>query len=521
MIPKPTPAFFAGAAAGLAVLLIVCAVLGVIFRRRATSYEEYMVGRRDIGPFVTGCAISSTYLSGWATMGMMGITYAVGWSGMWFAGMWTLFGIIPTIFLAARKLSDFSTRNNTRTLADIVQLRYGSKVASTLAALAMALLLFAYSVGQLKAAGTLWYAVTGFSPLWCLLLSVVVVLIYLIIGGYTGTQWALAFQGIVLGVACFVLGLAALNYVGGPAGLEARLAAENPNLLRIIRPDLPRVGSSELFSSWIGISSTLVLFFALSTGLPHNTARFLGMRPMKKKADFLWLITPVFLICGFPIMLNATTGLAARAVFGAELLKIVPWKGDLAAPFIAMVSGGVPITTLYITGVFAATLGTFSGMIMIIAANITNDVIGAWWTNVKKSTLLTLTRFLVIPVALVPFFWTLYSPPPLLALLLGQAACGMGAIFLPVVTLSLWWRRATKVGAIACIIYGLGTTVIFSYLIGKNIMGMGTAIWIIILGSFVCYVVGSLLSRPMPEEKLDRMLGSVSKSPGREVPVSG
>ncbi|MEW6426182.1 MAG: hypothetical protein AB1523_15860 [Bacillota bacterium] len=513
MIPKPTPAFFVGAVAGLAVLLIVCAILGIIARRRAAGYEQYLVGSRDIGPFITGCAIASTYLSGWATMGMMGITYAVGWSGMWFAGVWTLFGIIPTLFLAARKLSDFSMRNNTRTLADIVQLRYDSKVASSLAALAMALLLFGYSVGQLKAAGTLWYAVTGLSPVWCLLLAVVVVLIYLVIGGYTGTQWAMGFQGILLGVACFVLGITALSYVGGPSGLEARLAAENPNLLRLIRPDMPKVGSAQLFSSWVGITSTLLLFFTMSTGFPHNVARFLGMRPMKKKTDFIWLVIPVFLIAGFPIMLNATTGLAARATFGPELLKIVPWKGDLAAPFIAMVSGGVPLTTLYVTGVFAATLGTFSGMIMIIAANITNDIIGAWWPNVQKSTLLVLTRLLLIPAALIPFFWTLFSPPPLLALLMGQAAAGMGGMFLPVVTIGLWWRRATKTGAIACIVYGLPATLIFSYLVGKNLIGMGTAIWLIVLGCFFCYIVGSLLSRPLPKEKLDKILGTAPKAP--------
>ncbi len=521
MIPKPSPEFVAGAVAGLAVLLIVCAVLGLIARRRAATYEQYMVGQRDIGPFITGCAIASTYLSGWATMGMMGVTYAVGWAGMWFAGVWTLFGIIPTIFLAARKLSDFSSRNNTKTLADIVQVRYDSKAASTLAALAMAFLLFGYSVGQLKAAGTLWYAVTGLSPLWCLLLAVFVVLIYLVIGGYTGTQWAMAFQGIVLGVACFVLGIVALNYVGGPSGLEARLAAENPNLLRLIRPEMPRVGSSQLFSSMVGISSTLLLFFAMSTGFPHNAARFLGMRPMKKKTDFLWLIIPVYLIAGFPVMLNAITGLASRATFGPELLKIVPWKGDLAAPFIAMVSGGVPLTTLYVTGVFAATLGTFSGMIMIIASNITNDIIATWWPKVQKSTLLVLTRLLLIPAALVPFFWTLYKPPALLALLMGQAAAGMGGIFLPVITLGLWWRRATKVGAIACIIYGFFATLIGSVMVGKNLVGMGTVIWFIILGSFICYVVGSLVSKPMPQEKVDKLLGPGSESKAGSATAAG
>lgn len=506
-IPELTPTYTIAAIAGLAAMLIICFILGLVARKRAASYDAYMVGRREIGPFITGCAISATYLSGWATMGMMGITYAVGWSGMWFAGVFTIFGIVPTIFLAAKKLSEFSARNNTRTLGDIARIRYDSKVASTFVATAMALLMFAYAVGQLKAAGTLWYSVTGLSPVWCLLFAIVVVLIYLIIGGYTATQWAMGFQGILLGIACFVLGLLALNYVGGGGGMEARLAAEDPNLLMIVRPDLPRVGSNQLFSDLIGITSCFVLFFSMSTGMPHNVARFLGMRPMKKKMDFIWLILPVFAIAGFPIMLNATTGLCARATFGPALFDILPWRGDLAAPYMAMQAGGVPLATLYVTGVFAATLSTFSGMIMIIAGNIANDIIGNWAPKVPAQTLLLLNRILLIPVALVPFFWTLYNPPPLLALLTGQAAAGFGGMFLPTITLGLWWRRATKEGAIACVSYGLLATIIFSYLVGKNLLGMGWAIWLIVLGSFICYVVGSLLSKPLPEKKLNEILG--------------
>lgn len=516
-IPELTAAYTIAAIAGLGGMLVFCFILGLVARRRASSYDTYMVGKREMGPFITGCAISSTYLSGWATMGMMGITYAVGWSGMWFAGVWTIFGIVPTIFLAARKLSDFSARNNTRTLGDIARVRYDSKIASTFVATAMALMMFAYAVGQLKAAGTLWYAVTGLSPFWCLLFAVLVVLVYLIIGGYTATQWAMGFQGILLGIACFVLGILALKFVGGAGAMEARLAAEDPNLLMLVRPDLPRVGTNQLFSDMIGVSSTLLLFFSMSTGMPHNVARFLGMRQMKKKMDFIWLILPVFAIAGFPIMLNAVTGLCARATFGTALFDILPWKGDLAAPFMAMAAGGVGMSTLYVTGVFAATLSTFSGMILIIAGNIANDIIGTWSPNISPRSLLLLNRILLVPVALVPFIWTLYNPPELLALLTGQAAAGFGGMFLPTITLGLWWRRATKEGAIACVTYGLLTTILFSYLVGKNIMGMGWAIWLIVLGSLICYVVGSLLSKPLPKEKLDEILGPVAPAKGATV----
>ncbi|MGI6328224.1 MAG: hypothetical protein ACOX1I_04605 [Dethiobacteria bacterium] len=87
---------------------------------------------------------------------------------------------------------------------------------------------------------------------------------------------------------------------------------------------------------------------------------------------------------------------------------------------------------------------------------------------------------------------------------------------MPTITLGLWWRRATKEGAIACVTYGLLSTIIFSILVGKNLLGMGWAIWLIVLGSLICYVIGSLLSQPLPEEKLNEYTRPRSGSKKRQ-----
>ena len=106
----------------------------------------------------------------------------------------------------------------------------------------------------------------------------------------------------------------------------------------------------------------------------------------------------------------------------------IPWKADLAAPFMAM-SGGLPLTSLYITGLFSAALSSLAAMILGIAGGITRDVIQIVKPDVSPNFLLLLTRILIAIVIFLPFYWTLVAPP-LLAAWMAQAAIGMGGIFI-------------------------------------------------------------------------------------------
>ncbi len=73
----------------------------------------------------------------------------------------------------------------------------------TVVAISMLFFLFMYSVGQLKAGASVWYALTGLSPLWCLLLSIFVAWLYMAMGGYVGNQYAMALQGLVFAIVGF------------------------------------------------------------------------------------------------------------------------------------------------------------------------------------------------------------------------------------------------------------------------------------------------------------------------------
>ncbi|MCS7180848.1 MAG: hypothetical protein NZ891_05810, partial [bacterium] len=477
---------------------------GFFSRKKSSSFETFLSGHQDIGPVITGLALGATWLSGWATLGMMGVTYQVGWAGMWFAGIWTIVGIMPCLFFTGEKMQRYAQKFGAKTVPDALRIRFDSKIVQSLSAIIMIFFTTLYAVGQFKAGATIWYAVTGLPALWCLLLAGIIVFIYMVIGGYTGTQYSLALQGILLAIACFTLGIVSLLFIGGPSLLNEKLFLQDPKLLELIRRDLPATGNTQLFSSPIGIIATFFIFITMATGFPHNVARFIGMKKLSKR-DFVLITLMVFLVAGPPIFLNAITGLVSRAIFGPQLLDIQPWKGDLAAPFLSMVAGGKLLTALYTTGVFAAALSTLSAMVMVMAGNITKDIINVWKPNISSNFLLKLTKLLIFIFLAIPFFWTFKKPPPLLAVFMGYASIGLGGIFIFCTAVSFYWKRATATGAILCMLYGLLSTLIGSIFVNSKKIGMGTLEFIVLIGCGVFYFAGSLLSKPLSDEKLKQI----------------
>jgi len=505
-VPAATLATGVWGAIGVGILLIISIILGLAAKKQWKSFDEYLVGKRDIGPVVTGAALSASYLSGWAFCGSTGVVYSVGFSGMWFAGIWSLLGLIPCVWLAALKTRDFAFKLGAATMPETIGRRFESKALQTVIAICMLFFLFIYSVGQLKAAGGVWYAVTGLPTFWCLLLSVFIAWLYMVLGGYVGTQWSMAFQGMFLGLVGAILGIGAIIWAGGFTDISAKLVAENPALLKLIRPELPKVGATQLFSSWIGILATPVIFFTMAIGFPHNVSRFLGMKAMNKK-EYWTLIFMVWAIAGIPIMLDCSSnGLVARIMYGPALLKIEPWKGDLAAPMLAHGVGGVPLMTMYVMGLFAAALSTLAGMVFIMSANITRDVIKLWWPSTSDKSMLYLGYLLIGVFLFLPFYWTLVRPPELLSIFMGLAAMGLGAIFVFVTAVSYYWQRATKWGAMITVIWGTVFTLYGGYaVLHKKMYGMGSYEWFLVISCGLIYFIVSLMTKPPSKELLDKL----------------
>ncbi len=261
--------------------------------------------------------------------------------------------------------------------------------------------------------------------------------------------------------------------------------------------------------------ATPVIFFTMSVGFPHNVSRFLGMKKLNKR-EFILLCFVVWMTAGIPVMLDCSSnGLVARMIFGTNLLANKQWGADLSAPMLAWAVGGSPLLSVYLTGLVGAALGTLSAMVFIMSANVTRDIIKLWAPQVSDKSMLYLGYVLIAIFLFLPYYFTLQRPPALLAVFMGLAAMGLGAVFVFVTVVSYYWKRATKVGAILTVIYGTAATLWGGWaVLGRKpaLLGMGTMEWILIGGCAVLYFGGSLISKPPSVQLIEKLFPSKAKA---------
>ncbi|TDA29548.1 MAG: hypothetical protein DSO00_03895 [Archaeoglobi archaeon] len=485
MLLQPSTMDFIFSTAFLVILLGLSVAVGFMSKKKSETFNSWLVGSRNFGPIVTGLALTATWLSGWACLGLMGIVYTFGWSGMWLAGVWTLVGIIPTVAIFGPKLRNRFEQMKATTVPQLVGAIYNSRGIAALACAIYIVLLLVYCVGQYKAAATAWHVVTGTSWELSILVSAIVMAVYMAVGGYTGTQWALAIQGIFIFFACTLLGILALAMVGGVEGLNLALAQQDPKLIEPLRPDLAAKPNLQFAADLIGLTATLGLFVTMAAGFPHNVARFIGLRKITKR-DLTIMTIVVFITASVP-WFNLLTGLSARARFHAELFNIATAKQDAAGPMVALALGA-PISGFYVAAVFAAAISTLAGMVMVMSGSLTRDVIQLLKPNLSDKALLNTARVLTILFSLIPIIWVILRPPDLLAYLMAGAAVGLGCIFFYTLAVSLFWKGAHKLGAAACMIYGFVMTALGGYYVYTVAQwGWGNWWWATFIGCGIAY----------------------------------
>ncbi|MEM2463678.1 MAG: hypothetical protein QXY07_03235, partial [Candidatus Bathyarchaeia archaeon] len=171
--PQTTLALIAGVVTAITSLLAISISLGFLMRRKAKTFEEWLVGHRDIGPVVTSFALISSYLSGWAMYGNAGLGYTFGWAGSWLIGTVCMMGIALCLVIGYRMRR--YVQLGARTVPEMLKVRFESKMLQALAGLAMTILLIVYSVGQYKAMATVWTITTATPFHWSLIITAALV----------------------------------------------------------------------------------------------------------------------------------------------------------------------------------------------------------------------------------------------------------------------------------------------------------------------------------------------------------
>lgn len=426
----------------------ICLVLGVVAWRRTHSLGDFILGGRSLGSWVTALSAQATDMSGWLLMGLPGLAYASG-----FDSVWLLLGLAAGTWLnwhwVAARLRELTERlGNSLTIPDYLERRFAddSRVLRMLSALVILVFFVFYTSAGFVAAGRLFEALFAL-PYWqSMLLGTLVMLSYTFLGGFLAVSWSDVLQGTLMFFALVLVAALGVSMVAGVSPLLERLQALDPEILDpFVADDGERLGL-------IGILSLLAWGLGYF-GQPHILVRFMAAKSpghiaTARKVAMGWVII---------VMAAAViVGLTGRLLLDPPLLGT-----DTEKVFILMSTNFLhPVLAgLCLAGVMAAIMSTASAQLLVASSAFSQDLYRQWLRPAASATeLLRVGRAAVLAIAGLAF-WIALDPGSKVLDLVAWAWAGFGAAFGPAILLSLYWRGMTRGGAIAGVLVG-GATVI-------------------------------------------------------------
>ena len=488
---------------------VLMLAIGVVFffRQRNVGEKEYFLGGRSMGPWVTAMSAQASDMSAWLLMGLPGSILAFGFGQMWI-GIGLALGTAANWIFVARRLRCFSeAAGDAITLPQYLSNRFATKslVLQIICAVIFLVCFTIYVASAFVAGATVFTTIfPTLSTSVAMLIFAAIIIVYTFLGGFKAVCWTDFFQGLLMLVAV----LAVPIVIVATQDLDtAALATVYTNA----QDGTQYVFGTSLFSaSWRDIASGLAWGLGYF-GMPHILVRFMSIEKpsmVKKSATvaIIWVVLSlgaVSLIAYFGRMLVAEELLTAgmqKTVFIVLARKLFP----------AFIAG------VLLAAIMAASMSTADSQLLVASSSFTADIYKpAIRKNASEKELLLVGRVVVLAVAVIAYFIASSKAEGAQAIMdmVENAWGGFGAAFGPVVILSLFWRRLTYKGAVAGVVGGAVTDVLWYMFLSKP-----TGIYELLPGfivGLVCAVVATLLDKKPDKAVTDIFDRATSKEINR------
>lgn len=465
-------------------------LIGAILYQRNKSMQDYFLGGRSLNSYVTALSAEASDMSGWLLLGLPGAAYIGGINAMWI-GVGLAVGTYINWQFVSQRLRVYTGQLNAITLSDYFERRFHDKSRSLRAIAAILTLTFFlfYTSSGLVAGGKLFEATFGFDYNMALYVGAAIIITYTFLGGFLAVSWTDFVQGTLMFFALVLVPVLVISELGGLNGLWQALGTTNPDLLDATKTVNYSLADGVMWISDPSRVTTLSIISLAAWGLgyfgqPHILVRFMGIRSHGDlpKAQFIgvtWvvitLIAAVFVgMVGIP----ALAPLADPETVFISLVSILfnPW-----------------IAGLFLAAILAAIMSTIDSQLLVSSSALAEDFYRSLLRpGASGKELLWVSRLSVIVIALVALILA-KSGGSVLALV-AYAWAGLGATFGPTVLFSLYWKRMTKNGALAGMVVGGLTVILWANLMSHT--GVYEIIPAFLLSALAIVVVSLLDKKP-------------------------
>ncbi|CAN5232471.1 sodium/proline symporter PutP [soil metagenome] len=432
--------------------IYILGMLGIGFAawRRTRSLDDYILGGRSLGSFVTAMSAGASDMSGWLLLGLPGALYASGVSESWIAigliaGAWCNWKYVAA---PLRVYTEYTS--NALTLPDYFTHRFedSSRLLRVLSAVVILVFFAVYAASGIVAGARLFEAVFAVPYAQALWLGAAATIAYTVIGGFLAVSWTDTVQATLMIFALLLTPVVVVLASGGPATSLALIEQANPANLDMFKG-----------ASVVGIVSLMAWGLGYF-GQPHILARFMAAEsaaaiPAARRIGMTWMV-----LCLLGAVSVGLSGIAWYSLH-PELAGMV--KDNPERIFIALSSQlfNPWVAGVLLSAILAAIMSTLSCQLLVCSSALTEDFYkGFLRPAAAQGELVWVGRLTVLLVALLAI-WLASDPDSRVLGLVSYAWAGFGAAFGPVVLFSLGWKRMTRNGALAGMVVGAATVLIW------------------------------------------------------------
>jgi len=472
------------------VYILAMMAIGFAAWRYTKNLSDYILGGRSLGAFVTAMSAGASDMSGWLLMGLPGALYFAGASESWIV-IGLIIGAWFNWFLVAGRLRVYTELSaNALTLPDFFTHRFEdhSRLLRILAAVVILVFFTIYCASGMVAGARLFEQTFGMSYGVALWGGAAATIVYVFIGGFLAVSWTDTVQASLMIFALLLVPIVVLVKLGGLDSALSTVAAINPNYV-------------DFFSGTTAIGILSLLAWGLGyMGQPHILARFMAAKNFAtiktaRRIAMTWMI-----LCLAGAM---AVGFFGIAYFGAHPEQAGPVVTNRELVFItlAQVLFNPWVAGILLSAILAAVMSTLSCQLLVCSAALTEDFYKVFVRpKAGESELVWCGRLMVLLIAVIAIA-VASNPESQVLSLVGYAWAGFGCAFGPVVLLSVTWSKMTRNGALAGMLTGAATVIVwhngawFGFPEGKPIFGLYEMVPGFIFAS-IAILVFSLLGKP-------------------------
>jgi sodium/proline symporter len=431
------------------IYLIGMVIIGWMAARLTKNLSDYVLGGRRLSAGVTALSAGASDMSGWLMLGLPGAIYVSGMGSIWLPIGLAIGAYINWQFIAKPLRVYTEVANDSITVPGYFENRFRdtSKSLRVISAIVILVFFTFYTSASLVGGAILLENSFGMDYILALWIGAAVIVSYTFFGGFLAASWTDFVQGILMFLTLIIIPIVAISELGGWSETIQRIGTIDTSYLNV-------------YSGATAIGVISLLAWGLGYfGQPHIVVRFMGIKSTGKiaKARFIgmgWMILSLFgaIFVGF-----AGIAYFADAPLANSETVFIMFSQVLFNPWVA---------GFLLAAILSAIMSTVDSQLLVSSSALAQDFYKSIFRrDASKKEEMIVGRIAVLGIAVVAILLG-YNPESKVLELVGYAWAGFGAAFGPVIILSLFWKRMTRNGALAGIIVGALTVIIWSQVSG-------------------------------------------------------